>query len=623
MFSRYFIERPVLANTLALVTVLAGVLCLLRLPISQYPDVVPPTVQVTASYPGASARTVMDTVALPIEQQVNGVEGMIYMQSTSASDGSYNLVVTFNVGTNPDMAQVLVQNRVSLATAQLPAAVAVQGLNIQKKSTAILQFISLYSPDGRYDDLFLANYAKINIENELARLPGVGSVQVLGAGTYAMRIWLDPDRLQAFGLTPANVISAIQQQNSEVTAGLVGAPPTPPAVNFQYALNITGRFDDPAGFENIVVKVADEGGGRIVRVRDIGRVELGAAVYGHKATLDGKPSAAIAISQLTGANALKVAEGVNAKMKELAKSFPPGLGYKVSFDSTKFVTASIHEVYVTLIVAAVLVLIVILLFLQDWRAMLVPATTVPVTIIGAFMAMAMLGFTVNTTSLFALVLAIGIVVDDAIVIVEGVARHMEAGMPAREAAVKAMTELFGPVIGITLVLLAVFLPAATMPGLTGKMYQQFALVIAATALISAVNALTLKPTQCALWLRKQVPPSERNAVYRTFNAVYQRAEDLYAALIRCLVAFSLPTALAGLALIGLAFYGLSRIPTGFLPIEDQGYFIVSLNLPELGIRGADRGGSGGSGQAGAEDARRRECHWRVGRLAAGQQRHAL
>ena len=580
MFSRYFIERPVLANTLALVIILMGALSLLRLPVSQYPDVVPPTVLVTASYPGASARTVMDTVALPIEQQVNGVEGMIYMQSTSASDGSYSLVVTFDVGTNPDMAQVLVQNRVSLATAQLPAAVAVQGLNIQKKSTAILQFVSLYSSDGRYDDLFLANYAKIDLENELARLPGVGSVQVLGAGTYAMRIWLDPDRMQAFGLTPADVISAIQQQNSEVTAGLVGAPPTPSAVNFQYALNITGRFNDPAGFENIVVKVTDEGGGKIVRVRDIGRVELGAATYGHSATIDGRPSSAIAISQLTGANALKVAEGVNAKMKELAKSFPPGLDYKISFDSTKFVTASIHEVYVTLIVAAALVLIVILLFLQDWRAMLVPATTVPVTIIGAFVAMAMLGFTVNTTSLFALVLAIGIVVDDAIVIVEGVARHMDAGMPSREAAVKAMSELFGPVVGITLVLLAVFLPAATLPGLTGKMYQQFALVIAATALISAVNAVTLKPTQCALWLRKQVPPSERNLVYRTFNAVYERAEDRYAALIRRLVAFSLPVTLAGLALIGLAFWSLSRIPSGFLPIEDQGYFIVSLNLPD-------------------------------------------
>jgi HAE1 family hydrophobic/amphiphilic exporter-1 len=488
MFSRFFIERPVLANTLALVTILMGVLSLLRLPVSQYPDVVPPTVSVTATYPGASARTVMDTVALPIEQQVNGVEGMIYMQSTSASDGSYSLVVTFDVGTNPDMAQVLVQNRVSLATAQLPAAVAVQGLNIQKKSTAILQFVSLYSSDGRYDDLFLANYAKIYLENELARLPGVGSVQVLGAGSYAMRVWLDPERMQAFGLTPADAVSAIQKQSIEVTAGLVGAPPTPSTVNFQYALNITGRFSDPADFENIVVKVADEGGGKIVPVRDLGRVELGAAVYGHKATLDGKPSAAIAISQLSGANALKVAEGVNAKMKELAKSFPPGLDYKVPFDSTKFVTASIHEVYVTLIVAAVLVLIVILLFLQDWRAMLVPATTVPVTIIGAFVAMAMLGFTVNTTSLFALVLAIGIVVDDAIVIVEGVARHMDAGMPSREAAVKAMSELFGPIVGITLVLLAVFLPAATLPGLTGKMYQQFALVIAATALISSATS---------------------------------------------------------------------------------------------------------------------------------------
>ncbi len=432
-----------------------------------------------------------------------------------------------------------------------------------------------------------------------------------------MRIWLDPDRMQAFGLTPADVISAIQQQNSEVTAGLVGAPPTPSAVNFQYALNITGRFNDPAGFENIVVKATDEGGGKIVRVRDIGRVELGAATYGHRATIDGRPSSAIAISQLTGANALKVAEGVNAKMKELAKSFPPGLGYKISFDSTKFVTASIHEVYVTLIVAAALVLIVILLFLQDWRAMLVPATTVPVTIVGAFVAMAMLGFTVNTTSLFALVLAIGIVVDDAIVIVEGVARHMDAGMPSREAAVKAMSELFGPVVGITLVLLAVFLPAATLPGLTGKMYQQFALVIAATALISAVNAVTLKPTQCALWLRKQMPPSERNLIYRTFNAVYARAEDRYAALISRLVAFSLPVTLAGLALIGLAFWSLSRIPSGFLPIEDQGYFIVSLNLPDLGIRGADRGGGGGSGQAGAEGAWRRKCDWRLGRLGAG------
>ncbi|WP_420134488.1 efflux RND transporter permease subunit [Rhodopseudomonas sp.] len=580
MFSRFFIERPVLSNTLAFLIILMGALSLARLPVSQYPDVVPPTVSVTATYPGASARTVMDSVALPIEQQVNGVEGMIYMQSTSASDGSYSLVVTFDIGTNTDMAQVLVQNRVALATAQLPASVSTQGLNVKKKSTAILQFVSLVSSDGRYDNLFLANYAKINLQNELARLPGVGDVSVLGSGSYAMRIWLDPDRLQSYGLTPSDVITAIKQQSSEVTAGLVGGPPTPNTVNFQYALDVTGRFSNAADFETIVVKAVDEGGGKLVRVDDLGRVELGAASYGQTATLDGKPSAAIAISLLSGANALTVAQSVNAKMKEMAKTFPAGLDYRVSFDSTKFITASVDEVYETLIIAAVLVLVVILLFMQDWRAMLVPATTVPVTIIGAFAAMAAMGFTVNTTTLFALVLAIGIVVDDAIVIVEGVARHIAGGMSSSEAAVKAMSELFGPIIGITLVLMAVFLPAAALPGLTGKMYQQFALVIAATALISAINAVTLKPTQCALWLRAPVPPEQRAFVYRAFNAVYGRCEAVYAALIRRLVTWSIPTTLVGLALVGLAFYGLARVPTSFLPSEDQGYFIVNLKLPD-------------------------------------------
>ncbi len=580
MLSRFFIERPVLSNTLALLIVLLGALALTSLPVSQYPDVVPPTVSVTATYPGASARTVMDTVALPIEQQVNGVEGMIYMQSTSGNDGSYSLVITFDIGTDPDMAQVLVQNRVSLATAQLPSAVSTQGLNVQKKSTSILQFVNLTSQDGRYDNLFLANYATISLENELARLPGVGSVAVLGSGSYAMRIWLDPERLQTYGLTPADVTTAIQQQSTQVTAGLVGAPPTPASVNFQYVINVTGRFSEAKDFENIVVKVIDEGGGRIVRVGDIGRVELGAASYGHTATLNGKPSAAIAISQLTGANALTVAEEVDAKMKELATSFPAGLDYKVSFDSTKFVSASVDEVYETLVIAAVLVLAVILIFLQDWRAMLVPATTVPVTIIGAFAAMALLGYTINTTSLFALVLAIGIVVDDAIVIVEGVARHMDAGMSSREAAIKAMSELTGPIIGITLVLMAVFLPAAMMSGLTGKMYQQFALVIAATAIISAINAMTLKPTQCALWLRPSTPPEQRNLLYRAFNAAYGCAEALYVALVRRLVHVAGLTSLVGLGLIGLAFYGLSQVPTAFLPSEDQGYFIVSLNLPD-------------------------------------------
>ncbi|MFG1479091.1 efflux RND transporter permease subunit [Xanthobacter sp. V4C-4] len=580
MFSRFFIERPVLSNTLALVIVFVGVLSLLTLPISQYPDVVPPTVQVTATYPGASARTVMDTVALPIEKEVNGVEGMIYMQSTSSSDGSYTLVVTFEIGTNPDTAQILVQNRVSLAEAQLPSAVSTQGLSVKKKSTSILQFVNLYSQDGRFDNLFLSNYATISLKDELARLPGVGDVTVLGAGDYAMRIWLNPERMQAYGLVPEDVITAISQQSTQVTAGLVGAPPSPPTANFQYVLNVTGRFSAVSDFENIVVKALDGGGGRIVRVRDVARVELGAASYGTTATLDGKPSAAIAISQLSGANALTVAQGVDARMAELAKSFPQGLDYKVSFDSTKFVVASIDEVYETLAIAAVLVLAVILLFLQDWRAMLVPATTVPVTIIGAFAAMAAMGYTVNTTSLFALVLAIGIVVDDAIVIVEGVASHMERGLSSRDAAVKAMSQLTGPIIGITLVLMAVFLPAAMLGGLTGKMYQQFALVIAATALISAVNAVTLKPTQCALWLRPATPPERRNRVYRAFNAGYARCERAYVALVGRLVAHARLTTLAGLGLIGVAFWGLSQVPSSFLPAEDQGYFIVNVRLPD-------------------------------------------
>ncbi|MGL4965674.1 MAG: efflux RND transporter permease subunit [Inquilinus sp.] len=580
MFSRFFIERPVLANVLALVIVLIGAIALLRLPVSQYPNVVPPTVQVTTTYPGASARTVMDTVALPVEQQVNGVQGMLYMQSTSASDGTYVLTVTFDIGTDPDLAQVLVQNRVAIALSSLPQAVQVQGVNVQKKSTAILQFITLSSPDNRYDGLFLSNYGVISLQKELARLPGIGNVTVYGAGPYAMRVWLDPDKLQAYGLVPSDVVSAIQQESQEVTAGMVGMPPAPDGLNFQYTVNVTGRLNDAADFEDIIVKADNREGGRLVRIRDIGRVELGSQSYSHAATLNGHPAAAIGIFLLPDANALAVAGEVQAKMQELAKAFPPGLVYDIPFDTTRFVSASIHEVYLTLIEAAVLVLIVILLFLQDWRAMLVPATTVPVTIIGAFAAMAALGFSVNTATLFAIVLAIGIVVDDAIVIVEGVSRHMAAGLSGREAAVKAMGELFGPIIGITLVLMSVFLPAAFLPGLTGQMYQQFALVIAATAIISAVNAATLKPTQCALWLKPPTPPERRNLVYRGFNRGYDAAERWYARLIRRMVERSLVMVVVAIGLIGLAFWGLSRVPTAFLPIEDQGYAVISVQLPE-------------------------------------------
>ncbi|MBB3595275.1 HAE1 family hydrophobic/amphiphilic exporter-1 [Rhizobium sp. BK529] len=580
MISRFFIERPVLANVLALVFVLIGAVALFQLPVAQYPNVVPPTVQVTTRFPGASAKTLVDTVALPIEQQVNGVQDMLYMQSTSASDGTYSLTVTFAIGTDPDQAQVLVQNRVAIAMSSLPQAVQVQGVTTQKKSTAILGFVSLTSPDSRYDSLFLSNYAVINLQNELARLPGVGNVTVFGAGQYAMRIWMDPNLLQARGLTPQDIVNVVQQQSQEVTAGQIGIPPVPAGQTFQYTLNVNGRLNDAADYENIIVKVDGLDGGRVTRIRDIGRVELGAQTYSQSFMQNGRPAAGIGIFQLPEANAIAVAEAVNAKMAELSKSFPQGLEYHVPFDTTKFVKASINEVYVTLIEAGILVLIVILAFLQDWRAMLVPATTVPVTIIGAFAAMAAMGFTVNLSTLFAIVLAIGIVVDDAIVIVEGVARHIEAGMSGRKAAEKAMDELLGPVIGITLVLMAVFIPAAFLPGLTGQLYRQFALVIAATALISAINAVTLKPTQCALWLRTPVPPEKRNFFYRSFNSIYDRCERGYVRLINAMVHHSVVMVILALALMGVAVWGLSRVPTAFLPIEDQGYVLINAQLPD-------------------------------------------
>jgi len=580
MISKFFIERPVMSNVLAIVLVLIGAVALFSLPVSQYPNVVPPTVQVTTRYPGASAQTVIDTVALPIELQVNGVENMLYMQSTSASDGTYTLTVTFAIGTDLDFAQVLVQNRVSAALASLPQPVQAQGVVVQKKSTAILQIVTLSSPDGRYDSLFMSNYASINLVNELSRLPGVGNVNVFGAGQYAMRIWMDPQKLYAFGLVPEDVIRVIQQQNQAVAAGQIGMPPAPDGQNFQYTIDIQGRLSDPAQFGNIVVKAATENGGRLVRVKDIGRVELGAQTYSQVFELGGKPAAGLAIYQTPEANALDVAAQVRGRMADLAKAFPPGLTYAVPFDTTGFVRTSINEVYVTLAEAGVLVLVVIMVFLQNWRATLVPATTIPVTIIGAFAGMAALGFTVNLSTLFGIVLAIGIVVDDAIVIVEGVSRHIEAGLSSHDAAVKAMDELIGPVIGITLVLMAVFIPAAFLPGLTGRMFAQFALVIAVTALISAVNAATLKPTQCALWLRTPVPPAQRNRFYRGFNRAYGAVEKGYAWFVGHMVHRSGLMVLIALVLTGVGFWGIARLPTAFIPNEDQGYALVGVQLPD-------------------------------------------
>jgi HAE1 family hydrophobic/amphiphilic exporter-1 len=580
VISKFFIERPVLANVIAILMVVVGLVALINLPVSQYPNVTPPTVQVTTRYPGASARVVVDTVALPIEQQVNGVEDMIYMQSTSAADGTYNLIVTFKIGTDLNFAQVLVQNRVSSALSQLPDAVQAQGVTVQKKSTAILMFVTLTSPDKSRDSLYLANYGTINLRDELARVPGVGNVTVFGAGQYSMRIWMDPNKLYALELTPQDVISALRSQSQQVTAGQIGIPPVPAGQNFQYTVDITGRLSEVEQYENVVVKTGDGAGGQLIRIRDIGRVELGAQTYSQIFTQDGQPAAALGIFQTPGANALQVKQLVAAKMADLAKAFPQGMAYQIPFDTTKFVNASINEVYRTLIEAAVLVLIVILIFLQDWRAMLVPATTVPVTIIGAFAGMWVLGFTVNLSTLFAIVLAIGIVVDDAIVVVEGAAHNIDRGMNGHDAAIKAMDQLFGPIIGITLVLMSVFIPAAFLPGLTGQMYAQFALVIAATALLSAINAATLKPTQCALWLRPAVPPEQRNIVFRAFNRVYAACERGYVRLIGAMVRHAGVACVIALMIIAAAGYGLSRVPTGFLPIEDQGYLLATVQLPD-------------------------------------------
>ncbi|WP_330083278.1 efflux RND transporter permease subunit [Methylocystis iwaonis] len=580
MISKFFIEHPILANVIAVVIVVIGLVAMRSLPVAQYPNIVPPTVVVSTNYPGASPQTVIDNVALPIELQVNGVDNMLYMSSTSAADGSYQLIVTFKIGTDPDMAQVLVQNRVSNALSSLPAAVQSQGVTVQKKSTAILQIIALNSPKGTFDASFLSNYATINLVNELARLHGVANVTVFGAAKYAMRVWMDPRKLYSFGLTPQDVSTAINQQSQLVAAGQTGMPPAAKNQDFQYTVDIHSRFNDPGEFENIIVK--SEGtvqGGRLVRVKDIGRVELGSQNYSQQCKMNDRPAGCIAIFQTPDANAIQVSQEVRAKMVELARRFPQDLQYTLPLDTTDFVKTSINEVYTTLYEAGILVLVVILVFLQNFRATLVPATTVPVTIIGAFAGMAALGYSINMSTLFGVVLAIGIVVDDAIVIVEGASKYIEQGMSGHDAAIRAMKELFGPIIGITLVLMAVFVPPAFLPGLSGKMLAQFAVVIATTALISAINAATLKPTQCAQWLRPQ-QAENTNAFYRAFNIAYNYLEGIYIRFVGVLVARSKAVVLIGLAISALAVWGIARLPKAFIPNEDQGYLIVVAQLPE-------------------------------------------
>jgi hydrophobic/amphiphilic exporter-1 (mainly G- bacteria), HAE1 family len=579
MISRFFIEHPIFANVIAIITIILGLVCFYLLPVAQYPDIVPPTIQVSTRYPGASAAVVAETLGIPLEQSVNGVENSIYMSSTSGSDGSYTLTITFAVGTDLNASLSLVQNMVNGAMASLPETVQAQGVTILKVSPNILQVVSLYSEDDRFDATFLSNFAIINLQSPLARLPGVGQIQVFGAGPYSMRVWLDPNKLQDYGLTTLDVVNAIKRQNVQVVAGKLGAPPVPETQAFQFTLNAMGRLSDAADFEEIIVKAARSETARIVRVRDIARVELSQQYYSNFAGLSGRQTALVMVYALPGANALNVAQGVRQAMDEMSRAFPEGLKFAIHYDTTVFIRQAIHAVYETLFEAGLLVLLVIMVFLQNWRATLVPATTVPVTLIGAFAAMALLGFSVNLMTLFALILAIGIVVDDAIVIVENSSYYIERGLSPKDAAIKAMGEMTGPVIGITLVLTAVFLPAAFLPGITGQLFRQFALVIAATAIISAINALTLKPAQCALYLR---PKQEKqvNAFYRGFNRVYQVLEDAYTALVRWMVNRPKQMLAVFLGIITLTGWMFARHPTGFLPTEDQGYAIVVGRLPD-------------------------------------------
>jgi hydrophobe/amphiphile efflux-1 (HAE1) family protein len=550
---------------------------LFTLPIAQYPEITPPVVQVSATYPGANPQVLADTIAAPIEQEVNGVENMLYMSSSCTSDGSYNLKVTFDLGTNADTAAILVQNRVQRAMPRLPEAVQRQGVNTKKTSTSFVGVFSLYSPDGRYDDLYLANYANISVKDNIARLKGVGDIFITPTKDYSMRVWLDPNRLEHNSLTASDVVDALKQQNVQVTAGQIGQQPARPGQGFQLAVDTLGRLTDVKQFQDIIVKATE--GGRITRIKDVGRVELGGRTYDTLSFLRGSPSAAIVVFQSPGANALDVADAVKSTLDELKKSFPEGLDYTPVYDASRFVRASIHEVVTTLVEAFLLVFLVVYVFLQDWRATLIPSLTIPVSLMGTLGVMSLMGFSINMITLFGMVLAIGIVVDDAIVVVENVERNMrERSLPPREATIRAMDQITGAVIAITLVLMAVFTPAAFLPGITGQLYRQFTLTIAFTTLFSAINALTLSPALCALLLRPH--HGERNVFFRAFNRGFERLTRTYSGIVSLCVRRAGVTAAVFLVFVAAAYVGFVRIPTGFLPNEDNGLILVNAQLPD-------------------------------------------
>lgn len=586
--SRSFVNRPIFASVLSIFILIAGLISIPLLPIGEYPDVVPPTIQVTASYPGANPKTISETVAAPLEEAINGVENMIYMKSVASSDGQLQIQVTFAGGTDIDLASVQVQNRVATALPRLPEAVRALGVATAKSSPNLTMVVHLTSPDESYDGTYLSNYANLNVKDELARLPGVGQVLVFGAGNYSMRIWLDPAKVASRDLTAGDVINAIREQNIQVSAGTIGGPPQSDDSSVQYSLSARGRLESADEFADIVLKIGDEAGS-VTTLGDVARIELGSQTYSLRSRLNNQEAAALPIFQSPGANAIALSDAVREQMAELATDFPPGVSWDIAYDPTVFVRESIRSVITTLLEAVLLVVIVVVLFLQTWRASIIPLLAVPVSIVGTFAVLLLLGFSINVLTLFGLVLAIGIVVDDAIVVVENVERHIEMGKQPKDAAQDAMREVAGPIVAITLVLAAVFVPLAFLEGVTGEFYRQFAVSIAAAVLISGFNSLTLSPAMSAVLLKPRGAPAGTPGkvidllfgwIFRPFNRVFERRAEAYGRSTRRNLGRGGRLSIIYALLIGIAIYGFSTVPSGFIPTQDKQYLFGIALLPE-------------------------------------------
>uniref|UniRef100_E6XJ38 Efflux pump membrane transporter n=1 Tax=Shewanella putrefaciens (strain 200) TaxID=399804 RepID=E6XJ38_SHEP2 len=587
MLSQFFIKRPIFAAVLSLLFLITGAIAVWQLPITEYPEVVPPTVVVTANYPGANPKVIAETVASPLEQEINGVEDMLYMSSQATSDGRMTLTITFAIGTDVDRAQTQVQSRVDRAMPRLPQEVQRLGIVTEKSSPDLTMVVHLLSPDNRYDMLYLSNYAALNVKDELARIKGVGAVRLFGAGEYSLRIWLDPNKVSALGLSPADIIAAVREQNQQAAAGSLGAQPSGSA-DFQLLINVKGRLTELSEFEDIIIKVGQNA--EVIRLKDVARVELGATSYALRSLLDNKDAVAIPVFQASGSNAIQISDDVRAEMARLAKSFPEGLQYEIVYDPTVFVRGSIEAVVKTLLEAVLLVVLVVVLFLQTWRASIIPLVAVPVSLVGTFAFMHLLGFSLNALSLFGLVLAIGIVVDDAIVVVENVERNIAAGLSPMAATQKAMKEVTGPIVATTLVLAAVFIPTAFMSGLTGQFYKQFALTITISTFISAINSLTLSPALSALLLKSHDAPKDGLTrlmdklfgawLFVPFNRLFNRASDGYGYLVRKVIRFGGIIGLVYLGMVALTGVQFANTPTGYVPGQDKQYLVAFAQLPD-------------------------------------------